>query len=97
MLKPYNPNDAFNETAEVSYFLDHNYRRKGIGTLAFAKLLDDAKRLGKMELIATISGDNETSIAFHRKLGFIECGRFHDIGFKFNKRFDLVFIQFSIA
>jgi len=44
-------------------------------------------------LLASISSRNKESIAFHKKHGFIECGRFKDIGRKRGKPFDVVWMQ----
>lgn len=44
-------------------------------------------------LLASISSRNEQSLAFHRKRGFVECGRLRDVGVKFGKSFDVVWMQ----
>src|SRR5574344_414334 len=37
-VRAYNPFPAFNETVEISYFIDKGYSGKGIGKLALNKL-----------------------------------------------------------
>lgn len=95
-LKPYNPVSTFKNAVEVSYFLDKSSTGKGIGKIALNKLLEEARKLGKKQIIASISGDNIDSQIFHLKNGFIECGRFKNVGNKFGKEFDIVYMQRGI-
>jgi L-amino acid N-acyltransferase YncA len=44
-------------------------------------------------LAAPISSRNEQGIAFHLKHGFVEVGRFHQIGRKMGQLFDVVRMQ----
>lgn len=92
-LKPYSPLSTFESTVELTYFLMPDFTGMGIGSEILAKLTDDALRLGKEQLLASISGDNEISLKFHRKHGFTECARFRSIGNKFGEDFDIVYMQ----
>jgi phosphinothricin acetyltransferase len=56
-------------------------------------LINKAKEKGITSILASISSLNERSINFHRKNGFIECGRFREIGKKKGKTFDVVYMQ----
>jgi phosphinothricin acetyltransferase len=44
-------------------------------------------------MIAGIAGDNDISIRLHAKHGFVETARMPEIGFKFGRWLDLVFMQ----
>ena len=92
-LRAYNPFPVFKETAEITYFLEKNEIGKGIGKKALNKLEEEAKKIGINKLLANISSENTTSIEFHKKNGFNECGRFHSIGKKKNKHFDVVWME----
>jgi len=92
-LRAYNPFPVFKETAEITYFLDKNEIGKGIGKEALNKLEQEAKKIGIRRLLADISSENIQSIHFHKKNGFIECGRFHNIGKKKGKNFDVVWME----
>lgn len=95
-LKPYAPLSTFESTVETSYFLTPDSTRKGIGTLMLQRLIEDARKLNKAHMVASISGDNLASISFHKKQGFLECGRFKNVGNKFNKDFDIVYMQMDL-
>jgi L-amino acid N-acyltransferase YncA len=95
-LRAYNPFPAFNETVEISYFIAPEYTGKGLGKIAFEKLEQEAKKKNMKTILASISSKNMQSIAFHTKMGFNECGRFRQIGKKFGKYFDVVWMMKSI-
>jgi len=96
-LRAYNPFPVFKETAEITYFLEKNEIGKGIGKEALNKLERKAKKIGIKKLLANISSENITSIEFHKKNGFKECGRFHSIGKKKDKHFDIVWMEKTLS
>ena len=96
LLRPYSPFSSFRETAEISYFIDQEYVGVGLGKQALRQLEEDAKRMGIHTILADISSENAASITFHKKNGFSECGRLKEIGTKFGKRFDVVWMQKKI-
>lgn len=95
-LRPHNPLPAFKATAEITYFIKPGHVDKGLGGLLLQHLIEEGKEMGLHTLLASISSRNEQSIAFHLKNGFLECGRFKNIGRKFAEAFDVVWMQKSI-
>jgi len=57
------------------------------------RLLQEAKEKGISSILAGISSLNSVSLAFHKKRGFQECGRFQKIGRKWGQDFDVVWMQ----
>jgi len=96
LLQEYNPFPTFHETAEIEYLLRHSDVGKGMGKKALERLEEEAKRRGIKNILANISSENEHSIQFHLKNGFRECGRFHQIGRKNGKSFDVVWMEKAI-
>jgi len=92
-IRPANPADSFHGAAEISYFLAPEYTRKGIGKAILDYLVAEARKMKIYTILASISSLNIESINFHLKYGFTECGRFHKIGRKFGKEFDVVWMQ----
>lgn len=90
-LKPHHP--ALRRTAEITYFLRPGHTRKGLGTLLLDRMVDGARTLGVDSILASISSPNEASLAFHRRHGFVECGRFVAVGHKHGQDFDVVWMQ----
>lgn len=95
-LRPHLPVTTMKRTAETNYFLKPNFTGKGIGKKALDYLITEARKMGIDTLLANISSLNEGSIRFHKKNGFIECGRFHAVGRKFDKDFDIVWMERKI-
>jgi phosphinothricin acetyltransferase len=93
MLRAYSPIPAFSDTAEVTYFIKQGHTGKGIGALILGLLIDGAKKRGLTSILASISSLNEGSIRFHEKNGFVQCGRFREIGRKSDRVFDVVWMQ----
>jgi L-amino acid N-acyltransferase len=56
-------------------------------------LLARAAALGKHTVIAGVDAANESSLRFHERLGFVRCAHFREVGFKFGRWLDLVFLQ----
>ena len=92
-LRSYNPFPVFKKTAEITYFFEKNEVGKGTGKIALKKLEEEAKKIGINKLLADISSENLKSINFHKKNGFKECGRFHNVGKKKGKNFDIVWME----
>ena len=93
MLKPFNLIPSFKTTAEISYFFRKDFTGKGAGKAALNKLEEEALKMGVKHLLASISSENQPSLEFHKKNGFIQCGCFHDIGVKFGKTFSMVWME----
>lgn len=79
-ISPYRPGRrAMDKVAEVSFFLDYNYHKRGIGSTLISHMIADCPRLGIDSLIAILLGTNDSSIALLKKLGFEEWGRMPQI------------------
>ena len=75
-LSPYRPGrKAMIKVAEVSFFLDFNHHKKGIGSFLLKHIMADCPRLGIDSLIAILLGTNDGSIYLLKKYGFEEWGR----------------------
>lgn len=92
-LNSYSPVTSFKETALITYFIDKDFKGKGIGKMALRKLEVEAKKIGIKNLLANIASVNEESLAFHSRNGFIKCGEFENIIKKRNKEFNIIWMQ----
>ena len=70
---------ALQHVAEISYYVDSNHRRKGIGRQLMEHALQEAPKLGLHNLFAILLDINLTSIAMLKKSGFSEWGHLPDI------------------
>lgn len=87
---------AYLHTVENSVYVKTTARGKGIGRILLQHLIDEAKKLHLHTMIAGIDASNEASIALHKKFGFEQAAYFKQVGFKFNRWLDLVFMQLML-
>lgn len=92
-LRPYHPAKTFQGTAQATYFLLPEFTRKGIGKALMEFFVQEARKRNIRTLLADISSLNAPSIKFHEKMGFSHCGCFKRVGRKFEKDFDVVWMQ----
>lgn len=92
-LRPYSPMPTFSHAAEITYFFSPEHTSKGLGKQMLDRLITEARRMGIATVLASISSLNQTSLAFHKKNGFVESGRFIGIGRKKGQEFDVVWMQ----
>lgn len=90
---PFRAFDGFRHTAELSIYVDQNARGLGLGRLLLARLIEEARQRGIHVLIAGIEADNAASIALHRAHGFEDAGTLKQVGRKFDRWLDLLFMQ----
>jgi L-amino acid N-acyltransferase YncA len=80
-------------TVEHSVHVRADGRGRGIGTVLVTELIARAAALGKHVMIGGVDADNTASIRFHERLGFEQAGRLREVGYKFERWLDLVFLQ----
>ena len=80
-------------TVEHSVHVRADRRAHGIGAAIVAELLRRAAALKKHVMIAGIDADNIASIRLHERLGFEKVAHFREVGWKFGRWLDLVFMQ----
>jgi L-amino acid N-acyltransferase YncA len=80
-------------TVEHTVHVRADCRGRGIGAALMTPLLARAAALGKHVVIAGVDADNEASIRFHERLGFARVAHFREVGFKFGRWLDLIFLQ----
>jgi phosphinothricin acetyltransferase len=95
-LSPYHARAAFARTVENSVYIHKDFHRRGVGKAILVELLKRAKDLGHHRVIAAISGDQEPSLALHESLGFTERGRLTEVGFKFGRWLDVVYLEYRV-
>jgi L-amino acid N-acyltransferase len=84
-------------TVEHSVHVRSNCRGQGIGKELVKALFPRAAALGKHVMIAGVDAANAASIRFHERLGFQQSGLLREVGHKFDRWLDLVFLQRWIA
>jgi phosphinothricin acetyltransferase len=87
---------CYRHTVEHSVHVRSDRRGSGIGRALVVDLIQRGKDMGKHVMIAGVDAENTASIGLHQSLGFAVVGRFHEVGFKFGRWLDLVFLQLTL-
>lgn len=92
-LSKFHPRSAYGRTVENSIYVRHDLHRQGIGVALLSDLVERAKAAGHHTILALIDTEQQGSIVLHEKLGFVEVGRLRQVGFKFGRWLDVVYLQ----
>ena len=97
---------AYARAVETSIYVRQDSRRRGTGRLLYEELERLLKDMGILNMNACIvypreGRDDERvtkdSVRFHEKMGFSQAGHFHDIGYIFDKWYDVIWMEKSIG
>jgi L-amino acid N-acyltransferase YncA len=89
----FRPRPGYRFTVEHSVYVRDDRRGTGVGRALMTPLLDRAVSLGKHVVVAGVDAENDGSLRFHERLGFERVAHFKQVGFKFGRWLDLVFLQ----
>lgn len=95
-LSPFHKRSAYRFTVENSVYVHHEHHRRGIGSLLLEDLIGRGRRLEHRVIIAIIDAEQAASVAMHAKFHFEKVGHFHQIGFKFGRRLDVVYMELDL-
>lgn len=84
---------CYRYTVEHSIYVHKESRGLGISKLLLQQLIELAKQAGMHALIAGIDSENEISLHLHRRFGFEQAGYFKEVGYKFDRWLDLIFME----
>jgi L-amino acid N-acyltransferase len=87
---------GYDPTVEASVYIAHDHHRRGLGRLLLEALIERARQLGYHTLIGGASADQEASIALQESLGFQRVGHLKEVGQKFGRRLDVVYLQLML-
>jgi len=93
----FRPFPGYRHTVENSVYVDERHHRLGIGRSLVTALVERASALNKHAMIAGIEAANIASLGLHASLGFVEVARMPEVGCKFGRWLDLVFMQKTLA
>lgn len=90
---PFRPWPAYKYSVEHSIYVHKDQRGKGIANTLLHRLIDHATAANLHTIVAGIDSENAVSINLHKKFGFKETARIKEVGYKFGRWLDLVFMQ----
>ena len=91
---------AYDRCVETSIYIEENARGNGIGNTLYLALEEELKKQGIINAYACIGyTENEDeyltngSMHFHERLGYRLVGRFQQCGYKFNRWYDMIWME----
>lgn len=91
---------AYDWAVETSIYIRQDMKRGGIGRFLYNALEEILKQQNVLNLNACIAYSEEEdecvpndSVAFHERMGYQLCGRFHKCGYKGNRWYDIVWME----
>jgi L-amino acid N-acyltransferase len=87
---------AYSNTVENSIYVHPDFRGQGVGQRLMPPLLEAARANKMHAMMAGIEASNEGSIRFHAQFGFEKVGHLKQVGYKFGRWLDLVFMELLI-
>ncbi len=90
----FRPRPGYRFTLEDTVYVDPASQGKGLGKALLGAVVDKAREDGFKQIIAVIGDvENTGSIALHKSCGFLYAGVLKNVGFKFDRWLDTVYMQ----
>jgi L-amino acid N-acyltransferase YncA len=84
-------------TVEGTVHIHASARGQGVGRALLEELIRRARQMGRHTMIAGVDADNAASLRFLERFGFERVGHFREVGYKFNRFLDLIFLQYWLT
>jgi phosphinothricin acetyltransferase len=95
--QPFRKRSAYRYTVEHSIYVHKDFLRRGIAKDLTDELIKRCKEIGYKQIIAVVvSSENDSSVKFHKSMGFMDRGKLTGVGYKFNKWLDTILLQKSL-
>jgi phosphinothricin acetyltransferase len=92
-LSRFHARSAYRFTVENSVYVRHDLHRRGIGRALLDDLIDRAAAAGHRSIMALIDASQAGSVSLHRRCGFETVGHLKQVGFKFGRWGDVLYMQ----
>ena len=86
---PHRSRCAYDWTAEVSVYVAPEHHGRGVGKALYEALIPLLRKQGFVTLLAGITSGHSASEKLHARAGFILCGTFSRVGWKFGRWHDV--------
>ena len=67
-----------------------------LGKALLAELIHQGRIIGHHTIVALIDSEQSASIVLHEHAGFARVGRLHQVGYKFGRWLDVIYMQMML-
>lgn len=92
-LSPWNKRGGYSRTVEGSIYIRHDHQRRGLGRALLLDLIARARDLGHHALIGGACSEQTASLGLQRAHGFEQVAHFREVGHKFGRWLDVIYMQ----
>ncbi len=92
-LSPFRSRCAYRDTVELTAYVRHDSHRRGYGRIIVQDLIERARSSGYHTILAASCEESVGMIRLLKSLGFAEAGCLRQVGSKFGRRLDVVYLQ----
>lgn len=92
-LEAFRARPAYRHTVEISVYVRRDTHRCGIGRAIVADLVARATALGHHTIVGGCCSETTSAIALLEATGFSRVAHFREVGWKFGRWLDVVFVQ----
>lgn len=97
---PFKNRKAYDWSVETTIYVKEDRRHNGIGQLLYLSLEEMLKQMGILNMNACIAYSevpdkhlSNDSFYFHKSMGFELVGTFHKCGYKFDRWYDMIWME----
>jgi phosphinothricin acetyltransferase len=84
---------AYDTTAETTIYCAPEATGRGVGAALYSALFESLRGADLNRLVAGITIPNEASVELHRRFGFRDIGIFSEVGRKFGRYWDVLWME----
>lgn len=92
-LSRYHVRCGFRFTGETSVYVAPEAQGRGLGGRLMEPLIEGGRERGLHTLLAAVDATNQVSLKLHERFGFVRVGHFREVGHKFGRWLDVVYLQ----
>lgn len=87
------PKAAYDASVETTIYLAPEACGRGLGRRLYGRLLEELAAAGVHRCYGVVTLPNDASLALHHALGYREVGRLHECGRKFDRWWDVAWLE----
>jgi L-amino acid N-acyltransferase len=92
-LSPFHRRAAYRNSVENSIYVRHDLHKQGLGSALLADLIARARAVNHHTILALIDASQQGSIALHHRFNFTKVAHLKEVGHKFDRWLDVVYMQ----